>query len=199
GASSAAASDSMNSRISKARGMRTCSSRSRRSPRSCSSTSAKSKSRSIPREPNCLRSATSVSGLDWTTNCSAAGTRSPSAVSRLRAGERTLRAAWLAMCRRPHGHMSLLEATAEYLDAPEIVIVREVAETGRWQHELRKLYAPHRLVFSIPASLERLDAALADKKAGASSRAYVCRGSTCSAPVESLADLVRTAQARVAN
>ena len=28
-------------------------------------------------------------------------------------------------------------------------------------------------------------------------RAYVCRGSTCSAPVESLADLIRTAQARI--
>ena len=115
----------------------------------------------------------------------------------LEAGERTLRAAWLAINRFPHGHMSLLEALAEYLDPPEIVIIRETADTGAWQRELGKLYAPHRMVFSIPANLEGLDAAIADKKAGASSRAYVCRGSTCSAPVESLADLVRTAQARL--
>jgi uncharacterized protein len=115
----------------------------------------------------------------------------------LTAAERTLRAAWLALNRFPHGHMSLLEALAAYLEPPEIVIVRETADTGRWQHELGKLYAPHRMVFSIPASLGGLDAALADKKAGATSRAYVCRGSTCSAPVESLADLIRTAQARV--
>jgi uncharacterized protein YyaL (SSP411 family) len=116
----------------------------------------------------------------------------------LAAGERTLRAAWLAMNRFPHGHMSLLEALAEYLDAPEIVIVREpAADVGKWQRELGKLYAPHRLVFSIPANLEGLDAALADKKAGPTARAYLCRGSTCSAPVETLADLVRIAQARV--
>ena len=66
-----------------------------------------------------------------------------------------------------------------------------------WQRELGKLYAPHRLVFTIPANLEGLDPAVADKKSGAATRAYVCRGSTCSAPVESLPDLVRAAQARV--
>jgi uncharacterized protein len=115
----------------------------------------------------------------------------------LEAGERTLRAGWQAINRFPHGHMSLLEALAEYLSPPEIVIIRETRDVGAWQRELGKLYAPHRLVFSIPANLEGLDAAIADKKAGASSRAYVCRGSTCSAPVETLSDLVRTAQARL--
>jgi uncharacterized protein YyaL (SSP411 family) len=115
----------------------------------------------------------------------------------LEAGERTLRAGWQAINRFPHGHMSLLEALAEYLDAPEIVIIRETADAGAWQRQLGKLYAPHRMVFSIPANLEGLDPAIADKKAGAGSRAYVCRGSTCSAPVETLSDLVRTAQARL--
>jgi uncharacterized protein YyaL (SSP411 family) len=115
----------------------------------------------------------------------------------LESGERTLRAAWLAINRFPHGHMSLLEALAEYLDPPEILIIRETANPGAWQRELGKLYAPHRLVFSIPANLDGLDAALADKKAGATSRAYVCRGSTCSAPVETLADLISTAKARL--
>jgi uncharacterized protein YyaL (SSP411 family) len=115
----------------------------------------------------------------------------------LEAGERTLRAGWQAINRFPHGHMSLLEALAEYLDPPEIVIIRETADAGGWQRQLGKLYAPHRMVFSIPGNLEGLDAAVADKKAGASSRAYVCRGSTCSAPVETLPDLARTAQARL--
>ena len=115
----------------------------------------------------------------------------------LTAAERTLRAGWLAINRFPHGHMSLLEALAEYLDPPEIVIIRDPGNAAAWQRELCKLYAPHRMVFSIPANLEDLDAALADKKGGAAARAYVCRGSTCSAPVESLADLIRTAQARV--
>jgi uncharacterized protein YyaL (SSP411 family) len=115
----------------------------------------------------------------------------------LESGERTLRAAWLAINRFPHGHMSLLEALAEYLNPPEILIIRETEDAGAWQRELAKLYAPHRMVFSIPANLDGLDAAIADKKAGAGSRAYVCRGSTCSAPVETLVDLIRTSQARL--
>jgi uncharacterized protein YyaL (SSP411 family) len=115
----------------------------------------------------------------------------------LTAAERTLRAGWLAINRYPHGHMSLLEALDEYLDPPEIVVIREAGNAGGWQRELGKLYAPHRLVFSVPADLEGLDAALADKKATGTTRAYVCRGATCSAPVESLPDLIRTAQARV--
>jgi uncharacterized protein len=115
----------------------------------------------------------------------------------LEAAERTLRAAWLAINRFPHGHMSLLEALDEYLTPPEIVVVRERGADRGWQRELDKLYAPHRLVFSIPADLEGLDAAVADKKPGDGTRAYVCHGSTCSAPVEALADLVRMAQSRV--
>jgi uncharacterized protein YyaL (SSP411 family) len=114
------------------------------------------------------------------------------------AAERTLRASWLALNRFPHGHMSLTEALAEYLEPPEIVIVRESGGDARaWQHELDQLYAPHRLTFTIPSTLEGLDAAIADKRGGTSTRAYVCRGSTCSAPVESLSDLIRTAQARI--
>ena len=113
------------------------------------------------------------------------------------AAERTLRAGWHSINRYPHGHMSLLEALDEYLDPPEIVVIRQFADAGTWQRDLGKLYAPHRLVFSIPADLQDLDAALVDKKAGAVTRAYICRGSTCSAPIESLPDLIRTAQARV--
>jgi uncharacterized protein YyaL (SSP411 family) len=117
----------------------------------------------------------------------------------LGAGERTLRAGWLALNRYPHGHMSLLEALAEYLAPPEIVIVRG-DEARHWQGELGKLYGPHRMVFAIPADAqEGLDPAIADKKAGTATRAYVCRGSTCSAPLESLPDLIRTAAARVAS
>ena len=93
--------------------------------------------------------------------------------------------------------MSLLEALAEYLVPPEIVIIRG-DDAVRWREELGKLYAPHRLVFAIAADARDLDAALADKKTGASTRAYLCRGSTCSAPIESLDDLVRQARARLA-
>ena len=114
----------------------------------------------------------------------------------LDAGERTLRAAWLAINRFPHSHMRLLEALDEYLTPPESVIIRG-PDAEKWRDELNKLYAPHRLVFAIPADDAGLDAAIADKKAGACTRAYVCRGSTCSAPVATLDDLARVARARV--
>ncbi len=117
----------------------------------------------------------------------------------LEVAERTLRAGWLALNRYPHGHVSMIEALAEYLDAPEIVIIRGAAdEAARWKRELGKLYAPHRLVFAIPADLGGLDAAIADKHAGDGLRAYLCRGTTCSPPVEALPDLMRLAQARLA-
>jgi uncharacterized protein YyaL (SSP411 family) len=94
--------------------------------------------------------------------------------------------------------VSLIEALDEYLTPPEIVIIRGAAsEAAQWQRELGKLYAPHRLVFAIPADAADLDPALADKRAGATTRAYVCRGSTCSAPIESLGDLARQAAARM--
>jgi uncharacterized protein len=118
----------------------------------------------------------------------------------LQSAERTLRAAWQAISRFPHGHMSLLEALAEYLTPPEIVIVRGAAdEASHWRDELGKLYAPHRLVFAIPGDVQGLDAALADKRAGASTSAFVCRGSTCSAPIESLEELARAARARLSS
>ena len=116
----------------------------------------------------------------------------------LEAAERTLRAAWLALNRFPHGHVSLVEALDEYLAAPEIVIIRGTAADGaNWQRELNKIYAPHRLVFAIPSDTADLVAALADKKPGATTRAYLCRGSTCSPPIESLPDLARQSAARV--
>ena len=74
----------------------------------------------------------------------------------LEAAERTLRAAWQAINRFPHGHVSLLEALDEYLAPPEIIIIRERTADGQWQRELDKLYAPHRMVFTIPADLDEL-------------------------------------------
>jgi uncharacterized protein len=116
----------------------------------------------------------------------------------LEAAERTLRAAWLALNRFPHGHVSLIEALDEYLAAPEIVIIRgATAGAATWQKELGRIYAPHRLVFAIPAEIANLDPALADKRAGTGTRAYVCRGTTCSPPIESLPDLARQAAARL--
>jgi hypothetical protein len=110
----------------------------------------------------------------------------------LEAAERTLRAAWLVVEKYPHAHVSLLEALEEVLDPPSIVILRgDVATLQNWQSELAKLYDPHRLVIPIPIDAARLPAAFADKSArDGGTTAYVCKGSTCSAPITSLGALV---------
>ena len=108
------------------------------------------------------------------------------------------------------GQVGTILARAFHRDGHDVVVLSRHPETrpwrvvrwdawsmGNWQRELDRLYAPHRVVFSIPADVAGLDAAIADKKPGTGTRPYICRGSTCSAPIEALADLVRTAQARV--
>jgi uncharacterized protein len=109
----------------------------------------------------------------------------------LAAAERTLRAAWPALEKHPLSHATLVNALEELLQPPEIVILRgEPAAIEAWQRELAQLYAPRRLVLAIPSDASGLPPALADKPARGTAVAYVCRGSTCSAPVESLEALI---------
>jgi hypothetical protein len=105
----------------------------------------------------------------------------------LAAAERTLRAAWPALAKYPQAHVSLVTALEELLHPPEIVILRGEARTIEgWRLELARLYAPHRVVLAIPAGTADLPPALADKTSRAATVAYLCRGSTCSAPLDSL-------------
>jgi uncharacterized protein YyaL (SSP411 family) len=91
----------------------------------------------------------------------------------------------------PHAHTSLLNALEELLNPPETVILRgEPSAIEAWRGELAKLYAPRRLVLAIPADAAGLPPALADKTPRGEAVAYVCRGSVCSAPLESLSALV---------
>ncbi len=110
----------------------------------------------------------------------------------LDAAERTLRAAWPLLERYPHAHTSLLMALDEWTEPPDIVILRgPAADVSVWRAELDKLYAPRRVVISVPAGAAQLPPALADKAAGSGTVAYVCRGTTCSAPMDTLGALVR--------
>jgi uncharacterized protein len=109
----------------------------------------------------------------------------------LAAAERTLRAAWPVLERYPQGHVSLLGALDELLSPPEIVILRGEARTIEgWRSQLARRYAPRRLVLAIPAEAADLPPALADKTPRAGPAAYICRGSTCSAPLDSLDALI---------
>jgi uncharacterized protein len=110
----------------------------------------------------------------------------------LDAAERTLRAGWSLLERYPHAHTSLLMALDELTEPPTIVVLRGADDDlAVWHAELDKLYDPRRMVVAIPSDATDLPAALAEKRAGASTIAYICRGTTCSAPLGTLGELVR--------
>ena len=101
------------------------------------------------------------------------------------AAERTLRAAWRAMDEYPHGHVSLLAALEEFVEHPEIVIIRGPQdEIDRWRDSAAKVYAPRRLVYAIPADAAGLPGALADRAPlEGQTVAYRCLGTHCEMPV----------------
>ena len=103
----------------------------------------------------------------------------------LDAAEGTLRAGWPAINEYAHGHVSLLNALEEYLDHPEIIIIRgAMDEITRWRDSAARLYAPRRLVFAIGADAAGLPGALADRKAlDGETVAYRCLGTHCEMPV----------------
>jgi len=98
-----------------------------------------------------------------------------------------LRGAWQAIEEYPHGHVTLLTALEEFLNHPEIIIIRgEAGEIARWRDSAAKLYAPRRMVFAIDAGATGLPGALDEKKPlGGETVAYRCVGTHCELPVTS--------------
>jgi len=114
------------------------------------------------------------------------------------AAERTLTAAWRGMDEHPRSHMAMLNALDDFLASTEIVIIRgDAAEASRWARDLGTLYAPTRMIFAIPEDASALPPALAAKRPGAVTTAYVCTGMTCSAPLTDLRDVARRLAARL--
>lgn len=105
----------------------------------------------------------------------------------LAAAERTLIAAWGGISEFPHGHVTLLSALEEYLQEPEIIIIRGADDdVRRWSQAAAKLYAPRRLVFAIPSDAGDLPGALSDRApVDGETVAYRCLGSHCELPVTS--------------
>lgn len=105
----------------------------------------------------------------------------------LDAAERTLRTAWRALEEYPHGHVSLLTALEEYLDHPEIIVIRgERKEIAGWRKAAAGLYAPRRMLFAIDASEPNLPGALAERSAAeGQTLAYRCVGTHCDLPLTS--------------
>ena len=102
----------------------------------------------------------------------------------LRAAERVLRAAREGLERFPHAHTALLVALEEYLEPPEIVVIRaEPGELEPWRARATAGYAPRRVVVAIPNDASDLPALLAERAPRGSPVAYVCEGHVCDAPI----------------
>ncbi|QKT02976.1 thioredoxin domain-containing protein [Ectothiorhodospiraceae bacterium 2226] len=102
----------------------------------------------------------------------------------LEAAERTLKAAWREMNQMPYAYGALLIALEEYAYPLETVVVRAPQEAcAAWRRSAD--YAPRRLQFCIPAEAQALPGALAQRAPRGAGVAYLCRGQTCSAPLES--------------
>ena len=101
------------------------------------------------------------------------------------AAERGLRNAWQAIDEYPHGHVTLLNALEEYLNPPEIIVIRGKADDiARWRDSATKIYAPTRLAFAIDENVQGLPGLLAERKAIAGKTvAYRCIGTHCELPI----------------
>ena len=102
----------------------------------------------------------------------------------LAAAERVLHAARDGLERFPHAHTTLLVALEEFLDPPQIVVIRAApGELETWRARATAGYAPRRLVVAIPDDASDLPALLAERAPRGSPVAYVCEGHTCDAPI----------------
>ena len=102
----------------------------------------------------------------------------------LKSAERVLRAARDGLERFPHAHTALLVALEEFLDPPEIVVIRaEPGELESWRARASAGYAPRRVVMAIPNDASGLPALLAERAPRGSPVAYVCEGHVCDAPI----------------
>ena len=114
----------------------------------------------------------------------------------LQAAEGIVRAGWAPLAHHPQSHATLLNALEELLDPPEIVILRGEPDALRsWQRELSRLYAPRRMVIAAAAEDADLPPAIAAKPVRGAAAAYVCRGSVCSEPIDTLGALAAALRA----
>ncbi len=115
----------------------------------------------------------------------------------LTAAERTLRAAWPSLVETPLSQVHMATALEEYLHPHSFVILRGAPEhTAPWQQELQRIWQPGTSVMAITADATSLPSALAGKVPQGEVVAYLCRGSVCEAPLQSLPALLQAVSNR---
>jgi uncharacterized protein len=103
----------------------------------------------------------------------------------LDAADLGLRAALPLLENHPDAHATVLRALALHQRPPTLVIVRGDAESlATWRERFATGYHPRRFMFFVPAGETALPGLLADRGApGSGPTAWLCRGTTCLAPM----------------
>src|SRR5690606_9181897 len=105
----------------------------------------------------------------------------------LDAAERTLKAAMPMLAQYPDAHAALLIALERFLEPPVTIVVRaSAADAPRLDALVARSYEPGRSAFLIPNDEQDLPGLLAARTGRADGIvAYVCRGTSCLAPLTS--------------
>jgi len=100
------------------------------------------------------------------------------------AAEKTLRGAWKAMDEYPHGHVTLITALEEYLEPPEIIVIRgDTTNITTRRDQTLKIYSPSRLVLAIGSDEVDLPGLLAERApVDGKIVSYRCVGMHCELP-----------------
>ena len=110
------------------------------------------------------------------------------------AAERAMRSAWQAIDEYPHGHVTLITALEEYLEPPEIIVIRgSASDIDDWRSQLSRIYAPMRLTIAVPDDAGELPGLLAERvPVEGETVAYRCAGTKCDLPVNTLKAVINS-------
>jgi uncharacterized protein YyaL (SSP411 family) len=109
----------------------------------------------------------------------------------LAAAERALKLFYPQIAAQSTGFMTFLAVLEEYLEPPQIVILRgPVEQVAAWQQALATEYRPASLVLGLPGELEGLPASL-DKPVTPVVNAWVCQGVKCLPAISDIDVLLR--------
>lgn len=104
------------------------------------------------------------------------------------AAERTVKASTAAIQSYPSAHCSFLMAVDEWLNPPQIIVLRgEVSEMEIWRKTVQGPYEPRRLCFAIPSqNVTGLPGMLAERGLTEGVVAHVCEAARCLPVIGSL-------------
>jgi uncharacterized protein YyaL (SSP411 family) len=106
------------------------------------------------------------------------------------AAERTLKACWPPISQLPYAHNALLTALEEYLYPGQTVVLRGHGEALReWRRLASSGYWPRRFVYAIDSVESGLPGPLAERHTTGPACAWVCEGSRCLPPADTLENL----------